>query len=261
MSAKTKLVTVIIPIHLDEPTELEKVSLTQTLSVLNKYTITFMAPYGLDVKWYEAFCKGKGEVVFERFGWKGYEQYSVLQSNHKFYERFLSYKFILICHLDAFVFNDELEKWCQLDYDYIGSVIYNPVFNLKNTLWRRLTGFVSPEYFGNGGFGLKKVSTYYNITKKFKGYINLYHFIRKMRGRPFYDDLFFTQHFPKLSSRFTIAPLSEARWFGAAYEKYQETKLPFSDKKSDTLPFGIHGWIQHNREFWLPCIRQYGHSV
>lgn len=256
-----QLVTVVIPIYMEKPTALEQVSLEQTLKIFGKYPITFMTPVDLNVNWYKDFCAGKGDIIFERFTWKGYEQFSVLQSSPVFYKRFLSFQFILICHLDAFVFTDQLEKWCARGYDYIGSVIYNPVFNFKNTTIRKLTGFTRPEYFGNGGFGLKKVNTYYNITSKFKLYIDLYHFIRKLRKNPFYDDLFFTQHFPKLSPSFTIAPLEMARWFGAAYEDFIESELPFSNKKSATLPFGIHGWIQHNREFWLPCIREYGYTV
>ncbi|WP_352432911.1 DUF5672 family protein [Mucilaginibacter sp. PAMB04274] len=34
--------------------------------------------------------------------------------------------------MDAFVFKDELEKWCQMDYDYIGAVIYDPTYDLNN---------------------------------------------------------------------------------------------------------------------------------
>ncbi|WP_158827757.1 DUF5672 family protein [Mucilaginibacter lacusdianchii] len=258
---KKSLVTVVIPIHLSEPSELEKISLAQTLAVLHKYTITFMAPYGLDISWYEDFCFGKAEIAVERFDWKGYEAYSVLQSNYVFYKRFLNYKYILICHLDAFVFRDELEKWCNLGYDYIGSVIYNPVFQLKNTLVRRITGFTSPEYFGNGGFSLKRVATFYRIAFKYRAYIRLYHKIRKIQKNPFYDDLFFTQHFPKLSSTFKIGPKHLAQHFGAAYEHWPEQDLPFNNQQNDNLPFGTHGWIQHHRDFWLPCIRRYGYPV
>jgi hypothetical protein len=38
-----------------------------------------------------------------------------------FYKRFRDYKFILIYQLDAYVFRDELEYWCEQDYDFIGA--------------------------------------------------------------------------------------------------------------------------------------------
>ncbi|WP_345955378.1 DUF5672 family protein [Mucilaginibacter sp. PAMB04168] len=78
----------------------------------------------------------------------------------KFYERFSQYEYLLTCHMDAFVFKDELEKWFQMDYEYIGAVIYDPTYDLNNTFFRRITGLTNPEYFGNGGFSLKKVSSF-----------------------------------------------------------------------------------------------------
>lgn len=256
-----ELVTIVIPIHLEEPSELEKISLSQTLKVLRKYPITFQAPYGLNTTWYENYCVGKATINIERFNWKGFEAYGVLQANPLFYKRFLKYSYILICHLDAFVFRDELEEWCQLGYDYTGSVIYDPNFKFKDTFIRKLTGFTSPEYFGNGGFGLKNVRTFYDLTSKYKFYIDFYHKIRKLRKQNFFDDLFFTQHFPKLSSKFSIAPKTVAQRFGAVYYNYQEKELPFNNQENDSLPFGVHGWIQYHQDYWKPCIRRYGYSL
>ena len=129
------LVTVVIPIHLEEPSELEKVSLAQTLAVLSAYPITFMAPTKLNTAWYENFCRGKATVHIERFDWKGFDAYSELLTNRIFYQRFLPYEYILICHMDAFVFRDELAKWCDLGYDYIGSVIYSDSWIHGGTRW------------------------------------------------------------------------------------------------------------------------------
>ena len=261
MTISRELVTVVIPIHLEEPPELEKISLAQTLKVLNKYPITFQAPYGLNTSWYENYCEGKAEIHIERFNWKGFVAYSLLQADPKFYERFLKYQYMLICHLDAFVFRDELEEWCHKGYDYIGSIIYDPNFILKNNFLRKLTGFTSPEYFGNGGFGLKNVHTFYRLTSKYKLYIDAYVRLGKLRRRPFFDDLFFTQHFPKLSSSFSIAPLKLAQKFGAVYFNYNEKDLPFNNQENESLPFGVHGWIQYHRDYWKPCIRRYGYEI
>ena len=66
-------VTVIVPTHLPEPDAMGKVSLAQTLSVLHRHIITFVVPIGLDVRWYEEFCRGKAQVRFERFDWHGFD--------------------------------------------------------------------------------------------------------------------------------------------------------------------------------------------
>jgi hypothetical protein len=257
-----ELATVVIPIHLKEPSELEKVSLSQTLAVLHKHPITFMAPLALDTSWYEDYCRGKATIHIERFDWKGFEAFSVLLTNRVFYQRFLHYEYMLICHLDAFVFRDELEKWCSLGYDYIGAVIYSDSWVAGlDSLARRLTGFRIPEYFGNGGFALKKVSSFYRITSRFKLYLDVYHWLRRLRKVGFLNDIFIAQHFPKLSSSFRIPPKSVAQRFGAEYVKWPEQELPFTNRNIQSLPFGIHGWIQFHPEYWKPCIRQLGYSV
>ncbi|HEX8330751.1 MAG TPA: DUF5672 family protein [Hymenobacter sp.] len=255
-----QLVTVVIPVHLEKPSELETISLDQILSVLSRYPITFMAPTALDTTWYENYCQGKATVLLERFDWKGHEAYCELMLSHVFYKRFLAYEYVLNCHLDAFVFRDELEQWCSLGYDYIGSVIYNDHWVRPSTWLRRLTGFTTPEYFGNGGFALKKVSTFYRITSTFRYYIALYHVQRKLRKQGLYDDIFLANHFPKLSPGFRIPRKAVAQQFSAAYENWDEANLPFHNRDNNTLPFGNHGWIQTYQSFWRPCIRRCGHA-
>jgi hypothetical protein len=256
-----ELVTVVIPIHLEEPTDLEKISLDQTLAVLANYPITFMAPTGLNTAWYEAYCQGKATIFIERFQWKGHVAFCRLMLDPAFYQRFASYEYMLICHLDAFVFRDELMKWCNLGYDYIGGVIYSSVFWQKETLWRRVTGFTNPEYLGNGGFALKKISGFYHMTSKFRRYVNFFYWLNKVRNRAFYDDLFLANHFPKLHAGFRIAPKVVAQRFGADYERWPEEDLPFTNEDNATMPFGVHGWIQHHQDYWQPCIRRFGYAI
>lgn len=256
------LVTVVIPVIAEKPSELEIISLDQTLAVLHRFPITFMARTELDMTWYEDYCRGKATVFVERFHWTGYKTFIDLMLSPLFYKRFRAYEYMLICHLDAFVFRDELEEWCQLGYDYTGAVVYNPSLWNQPTLARRLTGFTNPEYYANGGFALKKIASFHKLTSKFKYYIKLHQFLQKVRGvTAFYDDLFVTQHFPKLSAIFRMPPKSLAQRFGADYMTKEEVQLPFTNEDNSTLPFGVHGWIQNNLEFWAPCIRRYGHDL
>src|SRR3989337_1397330 len=162
-----KQVVIVIPIHQDEPSEFEKISLAQTLSVLHKYPITFQTKEGVNTKWYEEFCRDKASVNFERFKWNGAQEYSELMALPEFYSRFKEYEYMLICHLDAFVFRDELDKWCEYGYDYIPSIIYNTEWEGLPTLYGKLLGFVKPEYFGNGGFGLRKVETFISLFSSY----------------------------------------------------------------------------------------------
>ncbi|WP_375436876.1 DUF5672 family protein [uncultured Hymenobacter sp.] len=255
------LVTVVIPIHKEEPSDLEKISLAQTLAVLHRYPITFMAPTGLDTAWYEATCQGKAQIFIERFEWHGWQAFAELMIAPVFYQRFLAYDYMLICHLDAFVFRDELAQWCALGHDYIGAVIYNEGYIRPKTLLRSLVGYNSPSYVGAGGFCLKKTSTFYRITSQHKRYINFFLWLNKKRQRIFLDDLFVSLHFPKLEPGFRIPPNSVAQQFGADYNKWAEDQLPFTNQDNSTLPFGVHAWIQYNLDFWKPVLRRYGYVL
>lgn len=256
-----KQVVVIIPIHLEEPTELEKVSLSQTLAVLHKFPITFQAKEDLNTKWYEDFCQGKADVKFERFKWTGFKQYTELIMSPEFYARFLDYEYMLICHLDAFVFRDELEEWCQYGYDYIGSVIYNTTWDRLPPRLGRLLGLSKPEYYSNGGFGLRKVETFHRMSSLFSNRIKFYLWYRRISKKFFQDDIFLSQLYPKLASKFKVPPRAIAQKFGAAYELWEGRDLPFVKADCSNLPFGIHGWFTYHLEFWKGCIRKYGHNV
>ena len=254
-------VVIVIPIHREEPTELEKISLQQTLAVLHNYPIVFQAPLVLETAWYINFCKGKADVSVVRFDWHGHEAYSVLHTSEMFYRQFLMYDYMLTCHLDAFVFRDELAYWCSLGYDYIGSIIYQTTFKINNTFIKKITTYNEPEYFGNGGFALRKIKTFYNITSRFKLYIRFYHWQRRLRKRGFYDDLFHCTHYPKIYSSYKIPPKQTAQKFGADFVIYNEADLPFTNSDQNSLPFGIHGWIKNQHEYWKPCIRYYGYPI
>lgn len=253
-----KQVTVVIPIHREEPTELEKISLSQTLAVLGKHPITFQTKADLNTIWYEEFCRGKATVSFERFHWNGFDEYTMLMMSPEFYARFSDYEFMLICHLDAFVFRDELDKWCKRGYDYVGSVIYNTHWEKLPTRLGKLLGFVKPDYCANGGFGLRKISSFIWLSKS--KYIKRKMFLWRLRHSLFHDDIFLAQLFPKMRSQFYVPTKEVAQQFGAAFEHFDEKNLPFvGDGKS--LPFGIHGWITYHPDFWAPYLRQYGYAL
>lgn len=257
------LVTVVIPIYQEVPSEMERMSLDQTLAVLHNYPISFMTPTRLDTTWYEDYCRGKATVVFERFEWSGYKAFNDMMIAPEFYHRFLAYKYMLISHLDAFMFRDELAYWCGAGYDYIGSVLYNGTgWNQPSTWLRRVTGFTTPEYYACGGFALKNVSAFYRVTKTFKSYIALYNIVQRMRHKSavVFDDLFVSRHFPKLSSTFRMAPKSVAERFGAACMTMDAAGLPFDLNDDKSLPFGVHGWIQ-GRELWADVVRRHGYPV
>ena len=148
---------IIIPIYKKELSAFEKASLIQCIKILKAYDVALICPVSLDLENYDRIFKAyKKEYKIVRFEDKHFESifsYNLLMLSPFLYEQFLDYKYMLIYQLDAWVFEDKLEYWCNKDFDYIGA----PWFDLEN-------GFNLVEYSGNGGLSLRKVETMYQIT-------------------------------------------------------------------------------------------------
>lgn len=167
---KGNVCVIIIPVYKEELDVYELISLRQVLSVLYNYDICFVTYKGLSLANYEGLLNQYNVTYyveyFEEVFFDGVYAYNKLMKDISFYERFLSYQYMLIYQLDAFVFKDELLYWCSLDYDYIGAPWFD-MFGEKtehNTLWA----------VGNGGFSLRKISYFIKVlswrfpVKKYK---------------------------------------------------------------------------------------------
>ncbi|RYE13465.1 MAG: hypothetical protein EOP45_21145 [Sphingobacteriaceae bacterium] len=120
-----KKVIVVIPIYNKILKAHEEISLKQCFKILKKHPITFVCAPELDVQPYLDIAKKEGKQVnietFESNYFKDIPGYNKLMLSQKFYNRFLDYKHMLLYQTDAYVFRDELDDWCDLNYDYIGS--------------------------------------------------------------------------------------------------------------------------------------------
>jgi hypothetical protein len=183
---------------------------------------------------------------------------------------------MLIYHLDAYVFRDELEYWCKKDYDYIGA----PWISLDNS--KTMPVFNEPLAVGNGGFSLrnitkilefhgKKISitgfiqlfqSYYNSVsasskKKIINYIPRFFFrpILKILKFIFFkyndaendEDKVWSRLFQKYGN---VPPAAEAMKF--SFENFPEYLYQLNNEK---LPFGCHNWYNYyNYSFYKQYI-------
>ncbi len=149
-----KKCSVIIPIYKAIPSKEETASFIQCLKILNKYDIYICTFESLSLSIYKKLtklCNKKCNV--EYFNEKYFNSiigYNSLCLDKKFYIRFEKYEYMLIYQLDAWVFRDELEYWCNQDYDYIGAPWFKIDKNKNYTL--------EFDGVGNGGFSLRKIS-------------------------------------------------------------------------------------------------------
>ncbi len=231
-----KLVAVVIPIYKPELTELEKISFKQAMGVFQKYDICFVMPENLKV----LINVEEAEIKEEKFPsdyFTSVSAYNKLMLDKQFYQRFQNYKYILIYQLDAFVFEDKLEYFCSLGYDYIGAPWLSGYFcykDIEHMVWN----------VGNGGFSLRKVDSALRLLEKQEDVLG--------NGKT-NEDIFFSS---SAGADFLVAPQSVALQFSV------ETEVRECIKRNDgKLPFGCHAWHRYDLTFWKPYIEEFGYRV
>ena len=191
-----------------------------------------------------------------------------------FYEAFRDYRFILIYHLDALVFSDDLLAWCERDWDYIGAPWMPSAYGTWLRHWDRASRV------GNGGFSLRKVDSFIRVLRSRRPHMSLeeywrhycagkprsvqllnywrrwakllrrYNDVNWVRHRsPINEDLFWAHEAVRFDPDFRIAPFEEALRFAWETEPEECARL-----SGLALPFGCHAWPRYDRKFWIPYL-------
>jgi len=257
------IVKILIPIYKSYFGELEEKSFLQCIKIFKDYQIVLIQPEGLDSIFITKHSSGIAVESFPERYFKSIEGYNELLLTDSFYERFLDTKFILIHQLDAFVFKDELEEWCNKEYDYIGAPW---IATSQNTLWSKYFNKVARNFrskrknereetffkVGNGGFSLRKTSSHYAIAKQNRSIILEF---LKAEVKQIYaiEDVFWSLQAPKLQADFKIPDYKEAVYF--AIDRKPKIALALCNNE---LPFGCHGINKPKViDFWKPILDQY----
>ena len=124
----------------------ESVALQHNLAILSSYPVCFVYPEGLDVSLFSRLCPSAEfcEVSPDWLGLRrGISGYNEMMMSKDFYDLFSDCEYILICHLDAWIFRDELAEWCRRGYDIVAAPW--PVrpryrhFPLRQYIWLKST--------------------------------------------------------------------------------------------------------------------------
>ena len=237
---------IVIPIYKEKLTELERVSLVRCCKILGKYNISLVCPSGLDIKEYSDFLDKFGTRFnmeeFDKSFFESTKTYNLLLLSADFYKRFSAYDFMLIYQLDAYVFKDELEYWCNQGYDFIGAPWTKYDF-FRNKLKLLDVGM-------NGGFSLRRIPSFIKVLELGgigKGKEIMNKFIKGGRN----EDGFFSVEARKIDPAFRVAPHDIAMNF--SFEQKPEKLYEMTGHK---LPFGCHAWAKYNPKFWNSFIKQ-----
>ncbi|WP_294627585.1 DUF5672 family protein [uncultured Bacteroides sp.] len=256
-------IVVVIPIYRLPLTAFEEKSLRQCVKVLSDYSLIVVKPVSLDISRLLVEYPMLKEECFAENCFNSLRAYNKLVLDEDFYRRFLSYEYMLVYQLDAYVFRDELLEWAKQDYDYIGApwLPEHPerkMVNRKSVLLKRMFyRFIdSPKlkrwkYFkygvGNGGFSLRRISKMIKITHAYKHKIDCL-LDDKM---PFYpEDVLLFVEIRKRGYRLKIPDCTKALQFSMEVS----AEWAYNCNKQQ-LPFGCHAWCHaDNYPFWSRFI-------
>lgn len=265
---------VLIPVYKADLTEDEKASLRQCVGVLGHHPICLVCPRSLDTAVYNHVAgKSLKCIRFEESFFRGIEGYNKLMKSRAFYERFQSYEYILIYQLDAWVFKDELDEWCDKGYDYIGA----PWFEKHKT---HEEGY-SLWCVGNGGLSLRRTQTFITVTTpslRLKSYAQIFrnechslrgiwrclasccpfsrrntlgYYMNKGEASWMWEDGFFCYGLEP--TRYALKRPSPQE--GAFFSFECSPKYLFDEITHRELPFGCHAWKKNQyKEFWEKYI-------
>lgn len=277
-----KKIVIAIPIYKTRINLMEATSLRQLIKITNgKYSIRLIAPKDLDVSCYMNIIPETFDVTTEEFPKEffiGIEGYNKLWVNQILYERINAWKYVLIYHLDAFLFSDDLEAWCEEGYDSIGAPIYE--FNGTNNPVKYLGT-------GNGGFCMRNIASCLKVLnqnkivytlKDIKGDFLKYNFKGRISRCLYYIDMISTMGSRSSSNRNRIRVNEDYFWSVLVPASYLWFKVPerltaakFSleynhenlyRENDNIMPFGCHGWYKPMlAEFWVPIFKEIGIEI
>jgi hypothetical protein len=233
---------IIIPVYKNEISDLEQKGLLQVRSILRDYDIVFVGPYGLNIDEYLKLIPNGRIIYFDTEYFTSIETYNKLMLSVEFYLKFIDYKYILLFQTDAYVFSNQLDFWCNQNYDYIGAPWIGKHFKkifrnnsylklmpfLKHSSWYLKLFYGSSFRVGNGGLSLRKVSSMIKVLEDYKEIVSIWNIN---------EDNFFGMYVPFHNKNFKIPGVKEAVSFAMENSPQKAFKL-----NNNKLPFGCHNW-------------------
>ncbi len=157
---------ILIPTHKEDCDPLELESLENTLKVFEKRQVYILLPADINKKYYVELSATYQnlQVINLRPGFLGsIENYNTMALSAEFYTLFKQYEYVLICHLDSWVFRDEINQWMKSGYDYVGAPLFLPDQEDCHNIWQ-----LASPVGGNGGFCLRRTAKMLQLCSNFK---------------------------------------------------------------------------------------------
>ena len=120
-SPPRQLVAVVTPQHRYPLTANQQISLRHLRTYLSEFDRYLIGPCGPPPEFSDFKTR-----AFPPRDFASIATYSRLLVSERFYRAFEDYEYILIYQFDALVFSGDLERWCHMGWDYVGSPWRDP---------------------------------------------------------------------------------------------------------------------------------------
>lgn len=170
-----KKFAICIPTHKIKLNPLEINNIKITIKKNNRAPIYFLLPKETKINFFEKKFPNAKFIFFDKIHFRNVTAYNQLLLSPFFYEKFLNYKYIVVCQTDALLIKD-VSKLKINNFDYVGApwipsqnISYLDIFG--SVIIKKILNFFLKKkklYVGNGGLSIRKVSKFYKISMNFK---------------------------------------------------------------------------------------------
>lgn len=255
----------------------EEIALDRCRVVFGSRSDVFLAcPESLDYARHLELYPGLRVCPFPEDNFDSLVAYNRLKYSRGFYQRFSDFRYLLTYELDAFVFRDELDYWCDTGWSYIGAPWFQDFYKAADD---------APIFgVGNSGFSLRSVpdclavlsarekihtlgdflvdhrkggwSARATARSIVKHLVNPVRFADANQRLGINEDLFWGTLVPRGVPEFRVADFATASRF--AFDGSPRRLFGMTGQK---LPFGCHKWHEIEPDFWYPIIQSHGYKI
>ena len=144
-----------------------------------------------------------------------------------------------IYQTDCYLIYDQLEEWCNKGYDYIGAPILATDAQWKN--YKNKDKF-EPQV-GNGGFSLRKISTFKELTNPKGEFREYYKLTDELLSKVIYEDKYFANDI------YNFYDLTRPTWPEALFFALDMNVDVIYNNGFKGMPMGIHAWGKNIRHW------------
>ena len=265
-----KKVAIIIPFYRNIISDYEKIALQQCERVLFSYPKIAIKPKSFTLPGEANTVVFSDIVSFDDHYFKGLAGYNTLMLSSQFYKEFLDYEYVLIYQMDCFVFKDELTYWCNQNFDYIGAPWIKKTYhkNLAGLFILKVQQYFSNRFnlqdneipnkyqfenkVGNGGFSLRRVKRFYDLSIIMKPVIDFY---LSQTINQYNEDVFWSIEVNRQKRVLNIPSCETALKFAFEVPPGKARIL-----NEQNLPFGCHDCDKY-ADFWRPIFKNYNYII